>query len=940
MSSNFFKDTQNSKGVSLFGSNQCPDGTGVSSFKIQPSPAIDIDSSLGSEFEIGLNFGKDDLQQKFLDLACEVKNDVEKSEISLATTFTESSKSNETRPSLNSCTDASITEHEIGFESRKCLNTGARKTKTLCLFNQPKSNKTGKTEKLSSTTKKEIKKLSTPRVLDTIQLEERSKAKTKSALNGGVSETPLRSQISGNFLAVSFSELIGQVEATKYNLEKELELTRRKLLKVEAEKLEKEQYIKNLSDVNSRTKSQVEALFKHVTQLDSDFNDLRHDKDKAEKKYQKIKDDTNRYKTKVGEFFSTLDELKQSMNSIRMQMQVHFKVKELELQQKDVQLDEMSGLLSEEKIRLAEMQKISFDLSKLESKILELCRTLVIDISGRFSNEIKQAIGSENLNSSLEDKFAFVEKEFKNFISTSIASKIAELEAAIVNKDQNLSLLVCSEFQKAAALESANHLTTREQLLIQIENNIGLMQKKILDDQELRLDYDQKLALLESEITQLERAKVQLESELSSHKTSSHDRILHLTGKLNELEQELTTARQKVIECDSTAEKLLHDLLNVQEELKLKNALLNEKDAELCELQKNFKVEVAAFQSKTSKEKKEHLLIVESRNCLLKEAEVLKMVIRSISRDYEICQKVKADNDLERDKWKIKYDDMKLQNNLLMETLKDCFAQNQETNDTVSQLIQQHKEQLNIIKKDLEAEHKNSIRLEQANLKLQSEIQSKELAMKPEESITYCKRMFDVFGEALKNEEALTKGLGVQIKDISEFMKSDSASYKCDLNNLNETLSSLKIQLKHPMEVSSFRFDNSCALGEPKQSNNQQLLLPRNNQNLRANNPTAVMESSAKLTQRIKGRKKKLKSQETEISQESHKMHRIHTSVDSNSGANYCKDTILSASIVDHKKLNLTNRNSKKTLNKQNADDVFSLSHITSSPPSKKSKKK
>ena len=190
-----------------------------------------------------------------------------------------------------------------------------------------------------------------------MQLEERSKAKTISILREGVSKTQPQSQISSNFLAVSFSELIGQVEATKCNLEKELDLTRRKLLKVESEKLERDQNIRILTDVNARTKSQVEALFKHVTRLDSDFNDLRHEKDKAGKKYQKIKDDTNRYKAKVGELSSILDESKQSLNSMRMQMQVHFKVKELEIQQKDVQLDEISGLLSEEKIKLAEMQK-------------------------------------------------------------------------------------------------------------------------------------------------------------------------------------------------------------------------------------------------------------------------------------------------------------------------------------------------------------------------------------------------------------------------------------------------------------------------------------------------------------------------------------------------------------------------------------------------------
>lgn len=91
MSSNFFKNTQNNKGVSLFGNTQCSDETGVSSFKIRPSPNIDIDSSLGSEFEMGLDFNKEDLHEKFLDLVFEPKKNVDKSELSLVTTFTESS---------------------------------------------------------------------------------------------------------------------------------------------------------------------------------------------------------------------------------------------------------------------------------------------------------------------------------------------------------------------------------------------------------------------------------------------------------------------------------------------------------------------------------------------------------------------------------------------------------------------------------------------------------------------------------------------------------------------------------------------------------------------------------------------------------------------------------------------------------------------------------
>ena len=114
------------------------------------------------------------------------------------------------------------------------------------------------------------------------------------------------------------------------------------------------------------------------------------------------------------------------------------------------------------------------------------------------------------------------------------------------------------------------------------------------------------------------------------------------------------------------------------------------------------------MQSKVNEENKNRLFFIESRNSLSKEVEVLELVIKNLTRDYEACQRVKATETLECDKWKIKYDDMKEQNDLLQETLRNCFAQNQESNDTVSQLMQQHVEQLNTIKSELNAERKNN----------------------------------------------------------------------------------------------------------------------------------------------------------------------------------------------------------------------------------------
>ena len=107
------------------------------------------------------------------------------------------------------------------------------------------------------------------------------------------------------------------------------------------------------------------------------------------------------------------------------------------------------------------MQKMSFDLSQWESKMLEMNQNLATDISDRFFNSIKQFIGSKNLNNSLESKFQFIEKEFKSFLSNEIGSKVAELGAASLDKNQKLSVLVSTEFEKATMAGTENHATTK-----------------------------------------------------------------------------------------------------------------------------------------------------------------------------------------------------------------------------------------------------------------------------------------------------------------------------------------------------------------------------------------------------------------------------------------------------------------------------------------------
>ena len=63
-----------------------------------------------------------------------------------------------------------------------------------------------------------------------------------------------------------------------------------------------------------------------------------------------------------------------------------------------------------------------------------------------------------------------------------------------------------------------------------------------------------------------------MERELSSHKSLSHDKILHLTEKLHGLQEQLAIAKQKLIDCDSTAERLALNILQAQEELEAKRS--------------------------------------------------------------------------------------------------------------------------------------------------------------------------------------------------------------------------------------------------------------------------------------------------------------------------------------------------------------------------------
>ena len=62
-------------------------------------------------------------------------------------------------------------------------------------------------------------------------------------------------------------------------------------------------------------------------------------------------------------------------------------------------------------------------------------------------------------------------------MSNEIGSKVAELGAASLDKNQRLSVLVSTEFEKAAMAGIENHATTRDYLLKQFQANIGLIQK-------------------------------------------------------------------------------------------------------------------------------------------------------------------------------------------------------------------------------------------------------------------------------------------------------------------------------------------------------------------------------------------------------------------------------------------------------------------------------
>ena len=126
--------------MSLFGNTQCSDETGVSSFKIRPSPNIDMIVPWAQSLKWAWILTKKIYMRNFWIWSLNQRKMLI-SLSSLVTTFTESSKSNETRASLNSCTDASIIEHETEPETKKGLDTRTHKTNTLCLFNQPKSNK-------------------------------------------------------------------------------------------------------------------------------------------------------------------------------------------------------------------------------------------------------------------------------------------------------------------------------------------------------------------------------------------------------------------------------------------------------------------------------------------------------------------------------------------------------------------------------------------------------------------------------------------------------------------------------------------------------------------------------------------------------------------------------------------------------------------------------
>lgn len=605
-----------------------------------------------------------------------------------------------------------------------------------------------------------------------------------------------------NTSGVSFSELIGQLEAASHSSEKELESMKRKMKGYEKIIMQKESEIKNLYNRNKELNLKTVGLSESLTSINRELTSLKEEKDRIQTIFNENEKELSCYKIKFTDLTSAAEVLKQNLKAIKSQIQTQSKVQETELLQKASQIDQLSGMLSEEKLKMSDLLKRLTNKSEWEENLTSTQTTLIsstetiinqLDSAAKASaNEYSELYGKmENL---VCNKNQHTIENLKSNFADMLHSEISSFRSLLENENHRGSLMLMSEIQEvsgsmkremenqAKSIELQISTLNQESLSAVMNGLTELRASYNLEIDQVRLRSKESEELLKDKATEITRIQ-------ESHKKES---LQHL----EEISQLKLTLQKNAI----VIEKLEEELKVKSKSIEILAASLESMKVVLSEKENNHIMNTRKLQSLLQEKETECIILKDRIKVLEDSVSVLKTSCDEMKESVSAKERKIDKLECEKHKESDRVNELETQKMILSNDLKVKDQEMQIVLKKWKDLEKDHQKAMEKIERSLQMEYDKLKQLEEENTELIVSMKLKQKEYECDKEVL----------ERLYNE----KVLALQSSLTSETVPSISA-----INSLMNKIEEFKTEFVDRMsKISVIQNSGSKEMGMPSEN--------------------------------------------------------------------------------------------------------------------------
>lgn len=605
-----------------------------------------------------------------------------------------------------------------------------------------------------------------------------------------------------NTSGVSFSELIGQLEAASHSSEKELEVMKRKMKGYEKIIMQKDSEIKNLYNRNKELNLKTVGLSESLTSINRELTSLKEEKDRIQTIFNENEKELSCYKIKFTDLTSAAEVLKQNLKAIKSQIQTQSKVQETELLQKASQIDQLSGMLSEEKLKMSDLLKRLTNKSEWEENLTSTQTTLIsstetiinqLDSAAKASaNEYSELYGKmENL---VCNKNQHTIENLKSNFADMLHSEISSFRSLLENENHRGSLMLMSEIQEV----SGSMKREMENQAKSIELQISTLNQESLSAvmnglTELRASYNLEIDQVRLRSKELEELLKDKATEITRIQESHKKESLQHLEEISQLK--LTLQKNAIV-----IEKLEEELKVKSKSIEILAASLESMKVVLSEKENNHIMNTRKLQSLLQEKETECIILKDRIKVLEDSVSVLKTSCDEMKESVSAKERKIDKLECEKHKESDRVNELETQKMILSNDLKVKDQEMQIVLKKWKDLEKDHQKAMEKIERSLQMEYDKLKQLEEENTELIVSMKLKQKEYECDKEVL----------ERLYNE----KVLALQSSLTSETVPSISA-----INSLMNKIEEFKTEFVDRMsKISVIQNAGSKEMGMPSEN--------------------------------------------------------------------------------------------------------------------------